>query len=94
MSHGASYHIFGTYSCCPLGAAHDPVEVLLTFLLVAQSLASSVSTMSAQGRPVTDTRNDAAVEFVSTRTLPFVMISFANFHPRLFPPPPAPVCSS
>lgn len=66
-----------------------PWRVLLTFLLVARSLASSVSTMSAQGRPVTDTRNDAAVEFVSTRTLPFVMISFANFtHACSLPPPP------
>ena len=68
-----------------------PWRFLLTFLLVARSLASSVTTMSDLGRPVTDTRNDAAVEYVSTRTLPFVMILFANFHPRLFPPPPAPV---
>jgi hypothetical protein len=30
----------------PLGAAHDPVEGLLAFLLVAQSPASSVTTMS------------------------------------------------
>ena len=62
-----------------------PWRALLTFLFVARSLASSVTTMSAQGRPVTDTRNDAAVEYVSTRTLPFVLISFADFHPRLFP---------
>jgi len=41
--------------------------------------------MSAQGRPVTDTRNDAAVEYVSTRTLPFVLISLPNFHPRCSP---------
>jgi len=26
MSHGASYLILGTYSCCPLGAPHDSVE--------------------------------------------------------------------
>ena len=30
--------------------------------------------MSAQGRPVTDTRNDVAVEYVSTHTLPYMMI--------------------
>ena len=30
--------------------------------------------MSAQGRPVTDTRNDVAVEYVSTGTLPYMMI--------------------
>jgi len=34
--------------------------------------------MSAQGRPVTDTRNDVAVKYVSTHTLPFVMISFGK----------------
>ena len=31
-------------------------------------------TISAQGRPVTDTRNDVAVEYVSTHTLPYMMI--------------------
>ena len=77
MSHGASYLILGTYSCCPLGAAHEPVDALVTFLLVDQSLASSVTTMSAQGRPVTDTRNDVAVEYVSTSTLPFVITIYA-----------------
>jgi hypothetical protein len=47
----------------------------MNFLLVAHGLASSVTAMSAQGRPVADTRSDVAVEYVSTRTLPFVMIS-------------------
>ena len=31
--------------------------------------------MSAQGRPVTDTRNDVAVEYLRTRTSPCVMVS-------------------
>ena len=74
MSHGASYLIYGTYSCWPLGAAHGPVEDLLTFLPVAQSLASSVTAMSAQGRPVADTRNGVAFEFVSASTLAFMII--------------------
>ena len=52
-----------------------PWHVILPFLLVAQSLASSVITMSSKGRPVTDTRNDVTFEYVSTRTLPFVTIS-------------------
>ena len=52
----------------------SPWHVLLVFLLVAQSLASSVTAMSTQGRPVTDARNDVAVEYVSTRTLVFMMI--------------------
>ena len=39
-------------------------HVLLAFLLVTQCLASSVTAMSTQGRPVTDTRNDVTVEYV------------------------------
>ena len=31
--------------------------------------------MSTQGRPVTDMRNDVALEYVSTSTLPYVVIS-------------------
>jgi hypothetical protein len=52
----------------------SPWHVLLVFLLVAQSLASSVTAMSTHGRPVTDARNDVALEYVSTLTLPFVII--------------------
>ena len=53
----------------------SPWNTLLAFWLVSRGLASSVTTMSAQGRPVTDTRNDVAVEYVSTHTLVFMMIS-------------------
>ena len=52
----------------------SPWNTLLAFWLVSRGLASSVTTMSAQGRPVTDTRNDVAVEYVSTGTLPYMMI--------------------
>ena len=45
----------------PLGAAYGPWGVLLD--------------LPARDRPVTDTRNGVAVEYSSTRTLPFVMIS-------------------
>ena len=31
--------------------------------------------MSTQDRPMTDARNDVALEYVSTRTLAFMMIS-------------------
>ena len=62
-----------------------PWTFLLSFLLVTAGLASPLTTMNTGGRPVVDERNDAAVEYVSTRTLPFVLISLANFHPRLFP---------
>ena len=46
----------------------------MNFLLVAHGLASSVTAMSAQGWPVTDTRSDVAVEYLSARTLPLMMI--------------------
>ena len=52
-----------------------PWATLLGFLLVGQSLASSSTTMSVKGRPVTDPRNDIALEYVGALTLPFVMIS-------------------
>ena len=52
----------------------SPWNTLLAFWLVSRGLASSVTTMSAQGRPVTDTRNDVTVEYVSTHTLPYMMI--------------------
>ena len=48
-----------------------PWTWLLGLLLVAQSLASSFTTMSVQGRPVVDARNDVALEYVSARTLSF-----------------------
>ena len=51
-----------------------PWNTLLAFWLVSRGLASSVTTMSAQGRPVTDTRNDVTVGYVSTHTLPYMMI--------------------
>ena len=47
----------------------------LALLLVAASLASSDTAMSTQGRPMTDARNDVALEYVSTHTLAFMMIS-------------------
>ena len=50
-------------------------NVLLALSFVAQSLASSVTAMSTQGRPVTDMRNDVALEYVSTSTQPYVVIS-------------------
>ena len=63
----AHRYSFWTYSCCPLGAAHEPVECPPgLFLLVAQRLASPVTAMSTQGRPVTVTRNDVALEYVGT----------------------------
>ena len=52
-----------------------PWHVLLAFLLVARGLASSVTAMSTQGRPMTDARNDVALEYVGTHTLAFMMIS-------------------
>ena len=51
----------------------SPWHILSIFLLVAQSLASFVTAMSTQGRPVTDTLNGVAIEYLSTRTLLFVM---------------------
>jgi hypothetical protein len=42
-----------------------PWRLLLGFLLVAQVIASSLTTMSTLGRPVLDERNDVAVEYVS-----------------------------
>ena len=51
-----------------------PWKVLLSFLLVAHSLASFITAMSAQGRPVVDPRNDVALNYVSTRTLRYVLI--------------------
>lgn len=48
-----------------------PWTWLLGLLLVAQSLASPFTTMSVQGRPVEDARNNVALEHVSARTLSF-----------------------
>jgi len=48
-----------------------PWTWLLGLLLVAQSLASSFTTMSVQGRPKADARSDVALEYVSARTLSF-----------------------
>ena len=48
-----------------------PLKRLLAFLLVANTLASAFTTMSAKGRPVTDPRDDAAIEYVSVRSLLF-----------------------
>ena len=53
----------------------SPWKTLLAFWLVSRGLASSVTTMSTQGRPITDARNDVALEYVSTHTLAFMMIS-------------------
>ena len=53
----------------------SPWDVLLVFLLVGQCLASPVTAMSTHGRPVTDARNDVALEYVSTLTLAFMTIS-------------------
>ena len=47
----------------------------LALLLVAASLALPVTAMSTQGRPMTDARSDVALEYVSTHTLAFMMIS-------------------
>ena len=52
-----------------------PWQVLLASKPAAASLGSSVTTMSTQGRPMTDARNDVALEYVSTHTLAFMMIS-------------------
>ena len=51
-----------------------PLKRLLAFLLVANTLASVFTTISTKGRPVTDPRDDAAIEYVSLRSLLFVVI--------------------
>ena len=54
-----------------------PWSFFLGFLLVAQGLAASLTTMSSMGRPVVDARNDTAIKYVSAWTLQFVTI-FVN----------------
>ena len=53
--------------------AHNtaPLKRLLAFLLVANTLSSVFTTISTKGRPVTDPRDDAAIEYVSLRSLLF-----------------------
>ena len=48
-----------------------PLKWLLAFLLVSNTLASVFTSMPPKGRPVTDARNDAALEYVSMRSLSF-----------------------
>ena len=64
-----------------------PWATLLGFLLVGQSLSSPTATMSVKGKPMTDPRNDAALEYAGARTLPFVVIS--ALHARTPLPPNA-----
>jgi hypothetical protein len=47
-----------------------PLKRLL-FLLVASNLASAFTTITTEGRPVTDPRNVTALEYVSVRSLLF-----------------------
>jgi hypothetical protein len=46
-----------------------PWTFLLGFLLVAQGLASSLTTKSVMVRPMADERNDVALNYVSAWTL-------------------------
>ena len=51
-----------------------PLVFLLCFLLVALGLASAFTMSATPGRPVTDPQNDASVEYVNARSLPFAVI--------------------
>jgi len=51
-----------------------PLKGFLAFLLVANTLASIFTTISTKGRTVTDAQNDAALEYVSVRSLSFKVI--------------------
>jgi hypothetical protein len=65
-----------------------PWTFLIGFFLVAQGLASSFTTMSTQGRPVADARNDVALNYVSARTLgslPFCDVFVDVFVTTKFP---------
>ena len=48
-----------------------PLKWLLAFLLVANTLASVFTTISTKDRTVTDAKNDAALKYVSVRSLLF-----------------------
>jgi hypothetical protein len=48
-----------------------PLKWLLAFLLVANILASVFTTISTNGRTVTDAQNDAALKYVRVRSLSF-----------------------
>jgi hypothetical protein len=51
-----------------------PQKRFLAFVLVAKALASFFTTMPSKGRPVTDPQNNAAIEYVSLRSLLFKVI--------------------
>jgi hypothetical protein len=48
-----------------------PLKWLLDFFLVANTLASAFTTTPTKGRTVTGAQNDAALEYVSARSLSF-----------------------
>lgn len=51
-----------------------PLKWFLPFLLVANALSSAVTTMLAKGRPVRGPRSDAALGYLSVRSILFLMI--------------------
>ena len=52
-----------------------PCHVLLGLQARRRKPRISITAMSTQGRPMTDARNDVALEYLSTHTLAFMMIS-------------------